>query len=311
MNISVVGDKEGIYEKTEAYKKALLLGYEIEILEADLPENLLNDKLRAAHILVIMRERLKVDKSLLLSMPNLRHISQTGKGLKHIDQEALKDKNITISTTPGESAHSVAELTLAMILALARNFPVHHKGAQADEWEPIPGKELKDKTIGILGYGNVGQKVAGVAEALGMNVLVWRPLNTSTQPEHGHLVDLHELLKKADIVTIHMRFSSEWHGYLDTELLSLLKKESILINTSRAEIIERTALERLLEDQKLFGIGLDVFHDEPADFTLYQNQKNGIFTPHVGFVTYECLARFAEASMNNAIKAGANISTQT
>ncbi|WP_096187172.1 NAD(P)-dependent oxidoreductase [Evansella halocellulosilytica] len=304
MKILVLGDFEDVYQSTSAAYHLKKKGYEIISVTRPIEEQEMIQLAEGTDAIVLVRERTTLDRKLISMLRDVKLISQTGKGTAHLDLDALKDHDIEVTTTPGGSASSVVELTIGLMIGAARQFPLHQKLIEDDRWVQTPGMELNGKQLGILGYGTIGKRVAQVGTALGMNIKVWRPTGSETEVLNDNMDvgTLEEVLKTSDVLSLHMRYSPEWKGFLSKERLQLLKNHAIFINTSRAAFVDEKALAQLIRSRKLAGAGIDVFSEEPLVHNPYKGCDNIILTPHIGYITAEVLQRFAEAALYNIDK---------
>jgi D-3-phosphoglycerate dehydrogenase len=197
-----------------------------------------------------------------------------------------------VVNTPEAPAEAVAELALGLILSLARNIPQADHSMKEGKWikSKLTGWELKGKTLGTIGLGNIGERVAKLAKAFGMNILITKrtpPDSALLKELEAEFVPLSELLKRSDVVTIHIPYTAETHHMIGKKELQLMKKGAYLVNTSRGPIIDENALLKALQSEKLKGAALDVYEFEPpADWTLIQ-LPNVVCTPHIGAETEE------------------------
>jgi D-3-phosphoglycerate dehydrogenase len=244
--------------------------------------------------LFIMRERTPITKSLLNSLPNLRYIMTSGMRNNAIDLEAAKKNKVIICGTE-INPNPAAEITWALILGLLRNIKQEVDNMFQGYWQTTIGLELKGKLIGLIGLGKIGTQVAKVAKAFGMEVCAWSEnLNLTHANDIGVLpMSKDDLLKTADIVSIHLVLGDRYKNLISKKELSMMKKTSYLINTSRGPIINEKDLIQALEDEEIAGVGLDVYEKEP----LPQDHKlrflpNALLLPHIGYVTAENYSKF-------------------
>lgn len=226
--------------------------------------------------------------SVLARLPKLKVIVLHGTGLDQVDVAAANARGIAVSNTPGGNTQSVVELTIGLMLALLRQIPPSDATLRAtQQWDAsrVVGSELCGKTVGIVGYGRTGKGVAALCQAFGAPVLIHR----RTQP------CLEEVLALSDIVTLHVPLTAETQGLLSRERLFSLKDGAWLINVARGGLVDLDALADALLCGKLRGAALDVFAQEPPDFThpIFR-LPNVIVSPHAGGSTQECLARIAK-----------------
>lgn len=249
-----------------------------------------------------IRERTRFTEAVLASLPDLRHLAQTGSGVAHIDVNAATRLGIAVSVTPGGSAQSVAELTLGLLLALVHRVGEGDRAIRRGEWPPLLGSEVGGKTLGLIGLGEIGKEVAVRARAFGMRLLAWSPNLTPerAQPHGAHAVSLDELITQSDFLSVHIRLSDQTRGLISYDRLRQAKPGLILINTSRGPITPEPDVLRALKDGTLGGAALDVFDEEPLPAGHpFMTLPNVILTPHVGWTTKETYKRFFAGAVGN------------
>ena len=244
--------------------------------------------------LFIMRERTSITKTLIESLPKLKYLMTSGMRNKAIDLEATKKKSIIVCGTEINS-NPAAEITWALILGLYRNMKQEIDNMFQGYWQTTIGFELKGKMLGLIGLGKIGTQVAKVAKAFGMEVCAWSEnLNLSHANELDVLpMSKEDLLKNSDIISIHLVLGERYKNLITKKELEMMKKTAFLINTSRGPIINENDLVKALKDEKIAGVGLDVYDKEP----LPQDHKlrflpNALLLPHIGYVTAENFSKF-------------------
>jgi len=244
--------------------------------------------------LFIMRERTQISKSFINSLPKLRYIMTSGMRNNAIDLEAAKKNKIIVCGTE-INPNPAAEITWALILGLFRNMKQEIDNMFQGYWQTSIGLELKGKLLGLIGLGKIGTQVAKVAKAFGMEVCAWSEnLDLSHANQIGVLpMSKEDLLKTADIVSIHVVLGDRYKNLITKKELEMMKKSSFLINTSRGQIINENDLIEALKDETIAGVGLDVYDKEP----LPQDHKlrflpNALLLPHIGYVTAENYSKF-------------------
>ena len=244
--------------------------------------------------LFIMRERTPITKTLIENLPKLKYIMTSGMRNKAIDLETTKNKNIIVCGTEINS-NPAAEVTWALILGLYRNMKQEIDNMFQGYWQTTIGFELKGKMLGLIGLGKIGTQVAKVAKAFGMEVCAWSEnLNLSHANELGVLpMSKEDLLKNSDIISIHLVLGERYKNLITKKEIEMMKKTTFLINTSRGPIINENDLVEALKDEKIAGVGLDVYDKEP----LPQDHKlrflpNALLLPHIGYVTAENYSKF-------------------
>jgi D-3-phosphoglycerate dehydrogenase / 2-oxoglutarate reductase len=249
-----------------------------------------------------------VDRALLDAAPKLRFVATATTGLNHIDVEEAKKRGIEILCLKGErelleGIYATPEHTWALILSLARNLPWAYEDVKGGNWrrEDFRGFELADRTLGIVGYGRVGQRIAGYARAFGMNVLATDPHVQIKQPVGVKQAYLKQLLAEADVVCVCAALSPHTEKLLGASEFALMKPTAVLINTARGEILDESALLNALEGGKLKGAALDVLSGEYSGqddwvtrdmlVKYSQRHKNLLITPHIGGATFDSMAK--------------------
>ena len=250
------------------------------------------DHLEPFDVIMAMRERTPFPRERLERLPNLELLVTTGMGNAAIDTEAARELGITVAGTGGTPTHT-AELTWALILALARHIPQEDAAVREGGWQHTVGLELAGLTLGVIGLGRLGSQVARIGEAFGMDVIAWsQNMDTSLTKE--------ELLRRSDVVTIHVRLSERTRGLIGAPELALMKPTAYLINTSRGPIVDEQALLQALRDGQIAGAGIDVYDEEPLppNHPLRSAPKT-VLTPHIGYVTGASYTRFYEDAVED------------
>jgi phosphoglycerate dehydrogenase-like enzyme len=249
-----------------------------------------------------LRERTEFPRSVLKNLPRLKLILATGmRNARSLDLDAADELGITVCATEVQHTSTI-EIAWLMILALFRRFTQEHASLSAGGWQVGLGTGLNGKTLGVLGLGHLGQPVARIAQSFGMHVIAWSPNLTPqrTAPFKIECVTKQDLFRRSDAVTIHMPLSNRSLGLIGAPELSLMKPTAFLINTSRAEIIQREPFLAALREQRIGGAGLDVFEVEPAPVSdPFRALSNVIATPHIGFVTTQNYELFYGQSFEN------------
>ena len=279
----------------------------------------LSVRLRDAEVLVLIRERTHFPRQLLEKLPKLKLISQTGKAGAHIDMDACTRLGIAVAEGQG-SPVATAELTWALILAAMRRLPQYIGNLKHGAWQSsglrsasMPpnfglGMVLQGKTLGIWGYGRIGKVVAGYGRAFGMNVTVWgseRSRAEAVADGHTAAESCESFFESCDVLSLHLRLNDTTRGIVKAEALAHMKPTSLLVNTSRAELITEGALVQALNRGRPGMAAVDVFESEP----ILQGHpllrlENAVCTPHIGYVeqdSYELFFRTAFENVNNFI----------
>jgi len=249
-------------------------------------------KIASNYDVLIVRSRTKVTKEIIEAGKRLKLVCRAGVGLDNIDLRAAEERGIKVFNTPEAPAEAVAELSVGLILSLARSIPQADLTMKEGKWikSKLTGWELKGKTLGTIGLGNIGERVAKLAKAFGMNILITKrtPPDPALLKElEAEFVPLSELLRRSDVVTIHIPYTAETHHMIGEKELQLMKEGAYLVNTSRGPIVDESALLKALQSGRLGGAALDVYEFEPPkDWTLMR-LPNVVCTPHIGAETEE------------------------
>jgi D-3-phosphoglycerate dehydrogenase / 2-oxoglutarate reductase len=280
----------------DAGLKRLALSPEIEVAAlAGKPRAELERALADAHALIV-RSETQVTAELLAGAPLLRVIARAGAGVDNIDVPAATRRGIAVMNAPGANTVSAAEHAIALLLSLLRRIPWAVEAMRRGEWDRkrFEGSELRGKIIGIVGMGRIGGHVAHLARAFGAQILGHDPyLSPERAAELGvKLVSLEELLRDADIVTLHMAHTDQTHRLINAERIELMKRGAVLVNTARGELVDEAALAAALQAKRIAGAAIDVFAVEPlpADSPL-RKLDHVILTPHLAASTTEAQDR--------------------
>ena len=267
----------------------------------------LSEKLSDYDVLCLMRERTPLPGNLINKLPNLKLVITSGMWNASVDAETLKEKNIIYCGTETK-IHSTAELAWALIMNSWRGLQTEIQNMKDGNWQTTIGRGLKGNTLGILGLGKQGLQVANYAKAFGMKVLAWsHNLKQEDCNKVGvEYVNSNDLFKISDILTIHTRLSDRTRGFIDKNNLKLMKKNSVLVNTSRGPIIKEKDLIDALNNDVISCAALDVYDQEPLPRDhILRKTKNLILTPHIGYVSEEAYVKFFDGYLK-AIEAFIN-----
>lgn len=302
MKVVVLDDWEKSFERNPSLER-LKEHFEVVVYQDQPSPQELLERLKAADVVVPIRERTRFTKNMLQQMSHIKLIAQTGAGLAHIDMEEAKRLHIPVVTTPGGS-NAVVELIFGFILAYARQLIPLHQDLKQGIWTQALGYSLENKTIGIIGLGKIGSGVARVAQAFNMKVLAWGPrLTEERATEQGvEYTSLERLLREAHYVTLNVRLVPETRHLIQASHLAMMRKDGLLINTSRGEIVEEEALLHALQEKQIGGAALDVFTQEPLppEHPLLK-LDNVILSPHIGWKTDEMFHRFCTHAVENIL----------
>ena len=242
-------------------------------------------------------------KRVLNKAVKLRAISRLGVGIDNIDLEFAKKKGIRVYKTWTTPAPAVAELTLGLMLDVVRKITVHHQNLISGRWQKQMGNLLKGKTLGIVGLGTIGKTLVRLVKGFNFNILAFDLFYDNKYAEEHKInyCDIDTLLSQSDIVSIHLNLTADTKGIMSKERLNKMKPESILINTSRGEIIDEEILYKALKEKNILGAGLDVFNEEPYSGLLTE-LDNVVLTPHIGAYAKELRIKMEIEAAENIIK---------
>jgi len=290
MKISILDDYHDTLRTLSCFGK--LAGHEVTIWNDHVQDdNALAERLRDAEVLVLIRERTKIRTPLLERLPNLRLISQRSV-YPHIDVDACTRLGVIVSSSQhaGTPSYAAAELTWGLVLAAMREIPQQMASLKAGKWQIGVGTTLREKTLGIFGYGRIGSVVAGYGKAFGMNVLVWaRPATLEQARADGYATvpSKQAFFETCDVLSLHMRLVPATRHIVTAADLARMKPTALLVNTSRAPLIEPDALVNALRLGRPGMAAVDVYEDEPVLDPKHPllNMPNVVCTPHLGYVS--------------------------
>lgn len=256
--------------------------------------------LKSYDVLCHLRERTPMPRALVEQLPNIKMMTITGQAHRTMDLDAVSERKIPVScsSTPPKgisSGHGTPELTFGLMLSCIRKIAFEDNRLRQGHWQSTIGICLNGRTLGIVGLGKIGQRVAHIAQAFGMSVIAWSPNLTEERASAAGItkVDKRELFAQSDIVTLHMVLSDRSAGIVGPDEFAAMKPDAYLINTSRGPLINESALLDVLQDKKIAGAGLDVYWSEPLDPTHpLLALDNVTLTPHLGYVVEESFRAF-------------------
>lgn len=287
MHIIIPDDYQNAVSSLDCFTK--LAGHTVIVFNDTVKDvETLAERFYPADALVLIRERTRITEALLERLPNLKLISQTGRGIAHIDAAACARRNVLICAGTGDSV-ATAELTWALIMAAMRHIPQEVARLKAGGWQTTLGRALRGRTLGIFGYGKIGSLVAGYGRAFGMKVLVWGREGSLARGQAAGFAaapDQATFLAQSDVLSLHLRLIPETRGIVTAADLALMKPDALLVNTSRAELIAPGALEAALRAGQPGWATVDVYEEEPVVGATHPLLKldNAICTPHLGYV---------------------------
>jgi len=307
MNILYIGP---ILPEYVAIMKALLpQGYQLEVAESGSP--VVWERVGEAHFLLALAP---ITEEIIRAAEKVRLIQVIGAGYDKIDVKAAHRAGILVATTGGANAVSVAEHALALILTLYRRIPYAHHSVKAGKWPQFALYqggvfELSGKTLGLIGFGHTGQALARLVQGFDVRVLYYRRHRLPPDQERAlgaSYATLEDLLRQADIVSLHVPLTDQTRRLIGRKELGLMKKSAILINTSRGRVVDEEALIEWLSSGRIAGAGLDVFHQEPIDpHSPLLKLDNVVLTPHMAGASEEAVRRTFEAAFANVVRVAA------
>ena len=268
-----------------------------EAFEVDYQPKITKEELLASvenYDALVVRSRTKVDADVLARGARLRLVARAGSGVDNIDLGAANAKGIEVVSSPEALVEAVAEHVIGLMLALARSIPAADAVMKKGAWEKdrFVGAELKGKTLGIAGLGRIGRRVGEIAKVIGMSIVGYDVIEVPQEALVSlgcRMVDLDTLFASSDYITLHVPLTTETRRMVDSRRLSLMKKNSFLINTSRGEVIDEAELTKALKAGEIGGAALDVFEKEPTGAEIAR-LPNVIATPHIGGQTKDAQA---------------------
>ncbi|WP_111413582.1 D-2-hydroxyacid dehydrogenase family protein [Billgrantia lactosivorans] len=302
MKIVIPDDYQDCVRHLDAF--ARLRGHDVSVYHDTVAdEDALVERFRDAEALVLIRERTPIGDSLLARLPRLKAISQTGGGAAHVDLAACKRHGVTVMAGTG-SPHAAAELTWGLVLAAMRHIPEEFANLKAGRWQRTLGTGLKGRTLGVFGYGKIGRLVARYGQAFEMNVLVWGREGTRARAAEAGLdvaASQAELFERSDVLSLHLRLNADTQGIVSAADLARMKPGALLVNTSRAPLIEPGALVAALREGRPGRAAVDVFEQEPVTDHPLLALPNVLATPHLGYVEQDSYERYFGDAFDNLL----------
>jgi phosphoglycerate dehydrogenase-like enzyme len=263
-------------------------------------EDVLIERIRDFETVINIRSSSKFTSRVFAACPRMKLLSLWGTGTDNVDLIEAARHGVTVTNTPGVSAISIAEHSLMLTLAVARRVVNIHNSVLAGEWPRGQSVQLHGKTLGVIGLGAIGRQFARIAQGIGMRVIAW---TMHPDPSLGfELLDLDELLRVSDVISLHLRLSPETVGFIGGAQFEMMKPTAILVNTARGPIVDESALIETLRARRIAGAGLDVFDLEPlpAGHPLTK-MDNVVLTPHCAGVTLEVLEAGLALAIDNVM----------
>jgi phosphoglycerate dehydrogenase-like enzyme len=303
LRIAVLDDWQAVASQVVNWAPLQALGELVFVHDYPAATAVLIERLKDFDVICVMRERTVFDKALIDGLPRLKLLATGGMRNAALDLNAARERGVLVCGSDSYK-HAAPELTWALLMALQRNLVAEANSLRIGGWQVGLGGDLYGKTLGILGLGSIGQKVAGYAKAFGMRVIAWSENLTEARASEAGVtwVSKQQLFEQADILTVHLVLSPRSQGLVDAQALGWMKPTALLINTSRGPIVDEQALIDALQHQRLAGAALDVFAQEPlpADHPL-RSLPNLLATPHIGYVTQNNYRQFFEHMIEDVL----------
>ena len=244
-----------------------------------------------------------VTERVLEACPRLKAISRYGVGYDRVDIKAAKKRGIIVTNTPGTNSQAVAELVMGLILCLARKIHMLDQETRKGKWVRSVGTELCGKTIGIIGLGSIGKKVAKCCSGFGMRIIAFDPFidKEYCKATGIDIRDFDDLIEESDVISLHVPLTDDTRNLINRQTIMKMKRNAILINTSRGGIIDELALYEALKANRLGGLGLDAYEVEPPADSPLLELENVVATPHTGSHTHEAIERMQNLAVENLI----------
>lgn len=302
MNIVIPDDYQDAVRHLDAFQQ--LEGHEVTIYNDSVKDvEVLAERFYPAEALVLIRERTAITEALLARLPNLKFISQTGRGIPHIDLAACTRHGVAVAAGGG-SPYAPAELTWALVMAATRHIPQEVAWMKSGRWQHTLGTGLHGRTLGIWGYGKIGSLVAGYGKAFGMKVLVWGregSLSRARADGFDTATDVDDLFRRSDVLSLHLKLDKETRGIVTAHHLAQMSPTSCFVNSSRAELVETGALVAALEAGRPGYAAVDVYEQEPVVDHPLLHMHNVVCTPHLGYVEKDSYELYFGSAFENLL----------
>ncbi len=258
---------------------------------------------------IMITNKCSIDKKIIDALPQLKYVGALATGYNNIDCDYAREKGIVVTNIPSYSTESVVQSVFGIMIELFSKIGAHNASVKNGDWVQSPDfcyyfdgiKELANKTLGIIGYGSIGRRVATVARAFGMKVVAYSRHKTQDDSEGFRFADsVEEVLEKSDVISLNCPLTKENTGFINEEAISKMKRGAYIINTARGGLVDEKAVAQALNDGRLGGFGADVLSTEPPKIdNPLLNAKNTIITPHTAWATQEARSRLMEIAINN------------
>jgi D-3-phosphoglycerate dehydrogenase len=306
MKIAIPDDYQDAVRTLDCFQK--LNGYQVSVIREHFSDpEVLAAHLHGAEALILIRERTPITEPLLALLPNLRFIVQTGKRAPHIDVAACTRHGVAViyaTPTVQKRMYATGELAWGLILSAMRFIPQEVAALKEGHWQSTFGRTLHGRTLGIFGYGNIGSQVAAYGQAFGMRVLAWGREGSRTRALADGIevaTNKEALFSESDVLTLHIALTQETRGIVSANDLALMKPSSLLVNTSRAALIEPNALVEALRSGRPGYAAVDVYENEPLTEHPLLHMDNVICTPHLGYVEKDSYETMFEAAFDQLL----------
>jgi phosphoglycerate dehydrogenase-like enzyme len=304
VQVAIIDDFHRAFGTAESVRR-LQERADVKIFEEPFPSSdAMVAALRDVEVIIANRERTRFTAELLARLPALKLISNTGSHFYHVDEQAANRQGILLCNAPGGSSPSVAELTIAMLIALVRRLTQNDQAVRRGEWPVELFGSVQEKTLGILGMGKIGTRVAGAANALEMRVIAWGPTLTDERAAQHDVTrrELDDLMRESDFVSVHLPLSDLSRGLVSRERIAMMKPSAYVINTARAAVTDETALIDALASHRIAGAALDVFMEEPLPASSpFLELDNVLLSPHAGWTTHEAYGPWIDMTVENVV----------
>ena len=299
--LAILDDYQDVV-RTLPYWAPLAGRIEIQAFTDSCPtEDALAARLAAFEAAVVIRERSRFTGSLLARLPKLEHIAMTGRNTGHVDLAAATARGVLVTSTAGSGAAAV-EHSMAMLLAVVRHIPQEDRRMREGRWQTTVGTELQGKTLGVVGFGRIGSRIAAFGNLLGMRVLAWSRSLTDEKAAAAKVTraTLDEIFAQSDVASVHLSLNADTRGIVTARHLGLMKPTAFLVNTARGPLLDEGALVKVLQERRIAGAALDVFHEEPLPKSHpLLALDNVVLTPHLGYVTLDNYHEFFRQAAEN------------
>ncbi len=290
LKIVVPDDYPPALADSPAEQKLRTLGQLVIHASLAAEQGILVERIRGSDIVINIRSSSRFTANVLSECRGLKHIAVWGVGVDNVDLQACKALGVCVTNTPGYSSETVAECALALALAVARRIPRNDRSTRDGQWSRDLVLQLSGKVLGIVGAGPIAQRVMGLGKAMGMQVIAWtfHPSEERARKMGVQFVALDELMRKSDVISLHLPLTPQSRGLIGRRELSLMKQTAILVNTARGAIVDEESLIDVLEAKRIYGAGLDVFSAEPLpQANPFVKLDNVVLSPHKGASTLE------------------------